>query len=245
MQTSEEIKPVYIFVKSSVSRSYKTRLSLAVGITQLVLSIFLWVALSVLPVGHLYISPIFFFVSALLSIVGSVRPNYSIVISTLAFAVMSVLCSGFLVLYFGGSSFNKFRTTLDTLAFFAANIELVVSIASFSMCCQSLCCGHKGYTKETLRNHQEGQMEPMVDLTLPSSHAPNTAERLDSMPEDDYGFLVNAHCSGSASDRHQTKEMQATHLSVEMPPSPRNDLEDLPSYADAITNSQAAATYTF
>merc|ERR1711874_82852 len=145
--------------------------------------------MGILPVGHLYISPIFFFISALLSIISSQRPNYSIVICTLALAMMSILCSFCLVVFFGTAMYSM-GGNLASIAFLAANIEMIVSITSFSMCCQSLCCGHKGYSRENMHAQSESHMmEPMVDLTFPSMHAPNTAERVDSMSYDDYGFI--------------------------------------------------------
>merc|ERR1719516_950966 len=102
---------------------------------------------------------------------------------------MSILCSFCLVVWFG-TALNSMGGNLASIAFFAANIEMIVSITSFSMCCQSLCCGHKGYSRETIQTQSEGQMmEPMVDLTFPSMHTPNLAERVDSMSYDDYGFI--------------------------------------------------------
>ena len=100
------MKPVYIFIKSTVSKNYKTRLSLRLGIIQLVLSVFMGIALYILylfsaPYGQIYISAIFFFISALLSIISSQRPGSIIVICTLALAMMSILCSFCLVVFFG------------------------------------------------------------------------------------------------------------------------------------------------
>jgi len=247
--SAEEVKPVYIFIKSSVSKSYKTKLSLFLGIIQLVLSVFMWIALSILPVGHLYISPIFFFISALLSIISSQRPNYSIVICTLALAMMSILCSFCLVVFFG-TALHSMGGNLASIAFLAANVEMIVSITSFSMCCQSLCCGHKGYTRET---QHEGQMmmEPMVDLTFPSLHTPNLAERVDNMSCDDYGFINTARtCSGLGQQRKESEAAEA-QLTVQMPPSPSYhppnhpsppyhppNHDDLPTYADVMTTTR-------
>jgi len=247
------VKPVYIFIKSSVSKSYKTKLSLCLGIIQLVLSTFMWIALSILPVGHLYISPIFFFISALLSIISSQRPNYSIVICTLALAMMSILCSFCLVVFFG-TAMHSMGGNLASIAFLAANIEMIVSITSFSMCCQSLCCGHKGYSRENMHAQSESHMmEPMVDLTFPSMHAPNTAERVDSMSYDDYGFINSARtCSGmrQARERQQQKEhrLAEAQLMVQMPPSPSynpHSVDDLPTYADAMTSGPGPSSEIF
>ena len=252
MDPAQEVKPVYIFIKSSVSKSYKTKLSLCLGMIQLVLSAFMWIALSILPVGHLYISPIFFFISALLSVISSQRPNYSIVICTLALSMMSILCSFCLVVYFG-TSLNRMGGNLASVAFFAANLEMIVSITSFSMCCQSLCCGQKGYSRDNTQNQSEGQMEPMVDMTFPSLHAPNTAERVDSMSYDDYGFMNSSRsCSATrqARERQQRKENQVTQaqLMVQMPPSPsynRHVADDLPTYADVMTSGPGPSSGFF
>jgi len=254
MDPSEEVKPVYIFIKSSVSKSYKTKLSLCLGLIQIVLSAFMWISLSILPVGHLYISPIFFFISAILSIISSQRPNYSIVICTLAFAMMSILCSFCLVAFFG-TSITTIKGNLTGFAFFASMMEMIVSITSFSMCCQSLCCGHKGYSRENLQNRTESQMEPMVDMTFPSLHAPNTAERVDRLPYDDYddygfGNYRNLSATLQRDRQRQRKENQISQaqLMVQMPPSPssaRRFADDLPTYADVMTSGPGTSSGFF
>ena len=155
--SSEEVKPVYIFIKSTVSKNYKTKLSLCLGIIQLVLSVFMGIDLYIhyllsAPYGHIYILPIFFFISALLSIISSQRPGSIIVICTLALAMMSILCSFCLMVFFGNVLYDQPGQHIGSILFLAVPaVEMIVSLISFSMCCQSLCCG---YTRET---QHEGQ----------------------------------------------------------------------------------------